>query len=1849
MTEFRFLSLKAVAACALALAVGVGVAQTMESSGSYIRSGGIERAKMPQTIWVTDFAADTIRSLTVEAPYTTTNEVGETVSRTLIPAETMQTYDEGGRVTGFYALLTDDDWRNVPEDKTTLTFTITVRGTPGAEFSLGRELGRERYPEKITPGSSEDVPYCVTPGSAARFESCDSSGKYFNGAYYLCASLKAGRRYMFGIADAGYPVTLRLRGTAGDLFAAAERYTDWKDCTDARVIEPAVSGTYIFTVQSGTGQFRFKHMAVPDRLPGKHDHGTLTIDAPASFVPGYLNDPESGYYDEVVDQCLYVFSDCAAGGRYVFRTKGADTNLVMRLYDAKGGILAESRRAAADGFDVQIAWSAKKNAETVYVGVCQRLSKGETPSAGEVTLSVGRIETVEPVTLVQAVPDGVKRSPTACDRAVPTDERSLDAGEWRNVFVIAARAGLTYRVKAKLASGGASNGVAIAAAAYTLSGTKRKDLPAKLVTDSSRIDPTAAGWWEITPDANAAVYLEVFVADGPWGSGAGLSYGPYALYATAACGEGDFGRLQADMGGADADSMGWKLVSGPAVAGIAASKEPYYPAGSQVILPVGGPYAVAARSIGGFQKVNSKGYDVNVYVRGGEVSSAKPFRYFDKADPLDDRPDKKAKEPTTGRAYAPTKLSPSSGKALEVSRSLWSVYEGESYRDTADWFTINAKEGAYYRLSLPWTADAGGAAEVRVYGPGDWTDECAYNVYTEPTNSVRFAAEQGTYYVCVSNTRPASVTDCAYRLRTLMTTPGTIKFAKNAITVKDTSAYADITVNRTGKDGRIRVKYATESDTALPGRDFYPASGELVWENGDNKAKTVRVKLIPDIVTVPLGVTKRLTVRFWTRTWDDPEVNPEVEYIPLFDSKMGDEVTISIAETKKPSAGTVRAVCDNPKKPAFEITAGEALEIPLERVLGTNGLVGVVAETVKGTANKNGETDYDGVTVTNLWADGCGGQGEKTIRIRTKAVPGDYTPQKTFAVKLTALASKKGDLVQYAKPSLAAGSISVAIRNEKFARSVAEWAKAKDLPLGVTGVTEGRKNTWFCADEEGSELYSVDPSSDLTFTLAGPGRFTYDATGDGAFVTNWVKAGSQRLKLSGLTRLYAYSYVQLPAVAPSAPLLDKSTVREGEVEFSFHRIPDDAASGIAYRVYALSAGASRTDAKGKPVKLKLGDAETEVLPAAGRYAAEVWRDAVNKGKWTWRVDSFFVGGTVTNRAKSAWSFTVADESALLPGAELPVTPVSGRDAYGRTMNIVGGDRVVLHRLVKTEFALGRPGSKVTKVAGAVPGGLSLKSVKRPDGLSQAFLVGTPKKAGAFSLVLQEKADKVGGTTTALEIEVEDAGRPEGTFNGLAAVVSGEVGQYRQSVAQVSFTAASSGKLSAKALIGGKSFAFSDTGYTCVRTNEAGMVELEARLVQLQKATVVGSGRTVVFTNELRLAVLEGAVEDASLWALEEPKLELFMRALPDLAGSGYTSGVIYSGTLVRDLTKTKPWVSAIAGFSGYSTVALVPDVEGVEELERWNVPRGNGYLTMTLDAKGKAKVGGALADGASFSASLPVAFGERDGEPLVRLPLYAAKGKSVLAGWLGVRFPSGHAPTEPVTGSWTEEVPVALALGEGGIVWANDDSAAAYDGRFGHMLAIHPVGGWYDTVVNLQRHYIGGDFDHTFGVDTATVDELWQISELIGSNVGRGFDLAADALPGGASVDLAVNNLTVDKQSLSKDSTKTYYVWDDCVNPANVKLTFKRATGILAGTCSVWCERADDKGVPTQKVYANCKHAGVFIMCRDADDLLPDDTVTAGALVVPQTIRRADGSKRTWNANYRFNIKATRRAMDWED
>ena len=772
--------------------------------------------------------------------------------------------------------------------------------------------------------------------------------------------------------------------------------------------------------------------------------------------------------------------------------------------------------------------------------------------------------------------------------------------------------------------------------------------------------------------------------------------------------------------------------------------------------------------------------------------------------------------------------------------------------------------------------------------------------------------------------------------------------------------------------------------------------------------------------------------------------------------------------------------------------------------------------------------------------------------------------------------------------------------------------------------------------------------------------------------------------------------MQLLSPKPIAPCVDKAVMRSGdevELDFTRQKCPD-----VRYNVYLLSAGDGYTNytykadgvtvSSKKFVAYKLGDPSTLMTPdIAGRYVTNVSYTAVNKGKYTWRVDTYFEGGDVTNVQKTAWGFTTTVRD------DAPSTRITGCDAWGYQVDnrTYGQTQVIgLYQGVKAEFTVDLDPAITNKtsslasvklVTGKLPDGVKLVTAKpKPGTTAWTFLSGTPTKAGDFEALLQlsySDTAKTVATTALMIFHVRAAGSSIGTFNGLATAYDSTNLVHR--LAQVQFTSAA-GKLSSKVSIAGKSYSFADTGFVRIMSgdpdDETVPATLVAELTQIQKVKEpVWNERQqkpvdtdVPYTNVLTFTVTDAPLTDSTVWATNSmAKVEIRMEALPDLKGTHGQYGIWYDGKAYRDNSAVKEWAAAAAKFAGYYTVALVP----ADANAAYGEPCGNGYMTLTLDAKGGAKMAGALADGTSYSASTKAAFDLVGDEIAVRVPLYAYKsassgatGGNVFGGWFTIRYPKGCVPATNLAETQPEDVPVAVCDFDSTLAWMNDDlNAVRYDsGNWGFDLTLYPVGGWYDTVINLQRYYRSKDFSYNeFSVDTAAGDDLWLLEELLDENHpgGTNYGFVAEASANGLPVNLVGDGISVEKRTLVKEidpltgKASKYNDLSNSVNPANVTLTFKRATGIVTGTCELWYEGVNEKGVREQSSFTGCKHAGVLLLSRDPEqNWLLDDTDevctwTAGSVVVPQTIPLANRKTRKWNASFRFNIRATKVNRSW--
>ena len=1588
-------------------------------------------------------------------------------------------------------ILRAEEWDE--DSPKSVTYYIVIGGEEiGEGFSLQTAFG-EQDPT-LPRGVDADTAVSISP-NASIAPSKGALTEAHGSGYYFKAILAAGSKYYFGTYDTTTNRTdVRISGLEDS--SIVPEMTPVEDMVDGVQIADELhagycvipSKTAVYTIFVSNDSLDVStsvtlwHKAIPSRAPTAHTlaaalgtPGSTALSA--SISPAYRNNPESGFFDNTIDDAL-VSVKLAKGSRYLFNVDSlsSDTaNLVMELYDAKGNmLLASGKSFFGEGIAGPMFVCEVSSDGIYYVGVCQGTadSKGDENPVGGLTgrISVSTVTTADDafldeyddrtdpnaeVTSVTPVIGEYGDSPETVD--VAGQEHNFGLTDWVDTFSIPVRKGITYSFSVTPETRTIANGpeeLTVSGSGFAYAGTLYS-LSGKTKTPILSIPDMSSTPLSFMARANATYYLEI-TKDGQGVPAA------YTLHTMASAPEG-IGYLTVNIHGPSKEAgAGWYLKGD--------SISINYASGSTVLLAASDAVTVKFLSVTGW----STAADVVGAVKKGETAVFDAY-YNDMSDPLDDNPDKSIKEPTLKKPYAPTILVPNA-KGVAASRSLWRV-------DSADWFTFTATAGTFYKFSL---SDIEGDPEVRVYGPDNWTGECEYVLSTNVAESIQICAGKGVYYVKISHADMDAPSDSAYTLTTESAIPGVVKLAKTNLTVKDSDGHVDLQVSRTGKDGVMRVKYRTEGvQTGSTDAYYYPTNGVLVWAQNDNKVQTIRVKLVPNAGWDTNKVFKVVLEPFAT---EDETFDASVEYPATFatDAKSKlplDTATITVAASAKKSPGTIQTGTDTPKKPVYTVTSGETASIPFVRVSGADGIVGVKVETVKGSANKAGETDFSPVLTNLVWK--AGETATQTVAIATKTVAGDYTAVKTFTLKLTALSSKKDDAVQYDRPTLASTTVTLNIVNEKFANTMAAYAKTVTAAKDGYTVKEAKAGQWV-VNADGS--FFAPAKGDLTFTFSTTGMFSYIVNGEAKTFTATAK--DKTLSVKGATTFKISGYA-----------------------------PD-----------------------GEPVALRQG--------------------------------------------------------------------------------------------VKYKASFGNEGT--------------VKATKLPDGLKLAqdkatkewVLAGTPSKAGIYQVAYTTTIDRnTPATISNVFYTVAAEGTAAGTFNGLATSYYTTNGV--PSLASVTITAALGGKLSASVSIAGKKYSFVDTGYssvTCDWSNpDTPVTNMTAELSLVQK---IGSGNTAqTVTNWLYYTIMDVPETDPSGW-LAEGTVDIHMAALPDVKGSGYQEDVSYSGKVYRDNSKSgkdgkAAWESAMAAHAGYYTVSLTAPYAILGE------PCGNGYMTMTLDAKGKARLAGKLADGTAYSGSATASLIEGAAAPFVRVPLYAQKSSWVFGGWLSIKTGDNGIPV------------TTIDLPDSDLAWKNDASSSTRDGEEGFALDIVPVGGWYDTVSNLQRFYLESDFSVDLPEGDNALDDIMDAL-----NLGDDYSFAAQ--PSGQAIDLVGNSLLVAKQILSKDVSRKSYDWATSANASNVKLAFKRATGIVSGTFDLWYEGTNAKGVFEQKSISGLKHEGVLILSCDDDGYFEDDVLSSGFFLAPQTLSKTVESTvggrtsvktvtRKWNGSYRFDIKAKPVERIWTD
>ena len=425
-------------------------------------------------------------------------------------------------------------------------------------------------------------------------------------------------------------------------------------------------------------------------------------------------------------------------------------------------------------------------------------------------------------------------------------------------------------------------------------------------------------------------------------------------------------------------------------------------------------------------------------------------------------------------------------------------------------------------------------------------------------------------------------------------------------------------------------------------------------------------------------------------------------------------------------------------------------------------------------------------------------------------------------------------------------------------------------------------------------------------------------------------------------------------------------------------------------------------------------------------------------------------------------------------------------------------------------------------------------------------------------------------------------------------------------------------LSAKVSLAGKSYTFKTAKNEAPwdATNDVGHLVKTLRLVS--------KVNKVSYTNELELEVADGT--PANDWAEGRCAAKLTM-FVPDANAKGVQPNVVYTGDLYRQNAKVQDYLTAVVKFAGYYTLALKP--EGVQTTD--GIPAGNGYLTVTVDNKGKAKVAGLLPDNTKISASVTAcALRDNVESPIgydMVIPVFQAKSPYCFAAEL-VLTARPSAAVRP-DGKGYDIVVDSTSP----VAWNNDDIKKSYEGDAAWALKMWPVGGWYDTVFTLQNYYR----DYAFKVKTAEITEFPKESITT-----TGYKMVTDVEPNGIGVDLAANAFSVAKRQFVKDGK--IYDLPASVNPCNVQVKLARATGIVTGSLSVWSENADGT---KQKEVSGFKHNGVLLLQRD-QEVKPfgDELFTAGFLSKSLKVSRESDynpkthkyGTRSWTFSVPFNI-----------
>ena len=1233
--------------------------------------------------------------------------------------------------------------------------------------------------------------------------------------------------------------------------------------------------------------------------------------------------------------------------------------------------------------------------------------------------------------------------------------------------------------------------------------------------------------------------------------------------------------------------------------------------------------------------------------------------------------------------------------ANTLKRTLWTT-------DPADYFKFTAATNVYYNFKVASTSAEAGDATITI------SNATAGVVYSGETEISRALLPVGVNYVIVSHGTDEKA-DSAYALTFSKAAGGVVRFtnakgtaAVSKFTVNEGATSATLYVQRTGSEGAMRVRYATQAGTALPGTNYYPViDGELSWPAGNKAVKTVKVNLIPDAMAQWEASNKVFTVRLYPV--DEYDL-ADGEYLPRIS---GDTATVTIVEKSAKKPGTVSlasygadVAVPNVKKPVVTGTAGTPLTLTFTRTGGTDGPVSVKVSSPNATqAKTNKDTalvgkDYDSFAETLEWEEGDDAPKTVTVNLLPSA---NYAASKKFIFNIAAVKTD-GTL-----PTLSAKTATLTILNDTVAQTSAAYAKtiaaATGLKLAATG-------TWF-NDYDGT-LRSGAVNGTLTYTLTGPGLFACEPSvvtsdpADAATLTcqivnktaklnekvtdfssrlvRIIPAGTTTVKftLSGVT---GGAYVKFAPQADGAPYTWGRFAAVAPVPWSKAGLPalmnkavvkatDVPGLSLAWALPAVLASEPglycrvRFGKSAKPAEVRYYDKDhNDSAPPADLYSTDPAGTT-----YYWALDYAYTDAASPDDAvldalpwtagPSTWSY-----STLKAGAPETLVGADGKDAAGNSVAdlVANGEAVELIQCVQPDLDLDGTDDGYTSkmvnmfrlVGGSLPKGVKING-------TTGVLTGAPSTPGEYTALLQSykrtattqtktvngKKKTVTtytyayGTTVPVIFNVLPAGSMIGSFRGVLREENGELTNDARRLGLFTLTTTSAGKITAKATIGGIAYTFSGTG------GFDSLVDRDENLPGCTRHVQVTLTSTVKKLNSKKKAV---ASDMASL------TLTLGDGALTNAVALAEVAGTVKLNLNVLNSAKTA-WLEDVdytatlyrnngATAPGAAALSVYEGYytaalapEGVSPAD--GVPAGNGYLTFTVAKAGTVKVAGSLADGTSVSFST---IGQPTGDTLAD-PAACTLVVPVYAGSSAYAF-GGEVKIAFQAGG---EHPVVLPSEK--LVWEkNAAKTTSHDGT-AFAISVAPTGGWYDKLVNLQNYYLG----RKFAVSAAETGDDLPAEALANAN----YSFSMLSSPNDLEVSFNGNAMAVAAQKLVKNKTTGLTDFGTSVNPWNTTVKFTRATGLVSGTFNAWewIVKNDLDGFyynTAQKQITKLAHKGVLLYSRDdsAESPLADNVLTAGYFLMPATAStKAATVKAAWKASLPFNIVTTAEdAYDWDE